>query len=49
MDEGYNAFEYWTLLQIKDEKNMTFIERLMLKEYKEHLQILEVIFINIRI
>ena len=27
----------------KDDKNMTFIERLMLKEFKEHMNILEVI------
>lgn len=43
LDEGYeSAIQYWKFVQIKEEKNMTFIEKLMLKEFKEHLQILEV-------
>ncbi len=47
MDEGYESpFEYWKLVQIKEEKNLTFIEKQMLKEFKEHLQIQEVIFLS---
>ncbi len=47
VDEGYESpFEYWKLVQIKEEKNLTFIEKQMLKEFKEHLQIQEVIFLS---
>jgi hypothetical protein len=47
LEEGYeSAIDYWKLVQIKEEKNMTFIEKLMVKEFKEHLQILEVNFVN---
>ena len=46
LDEGYeSATDYWKLVQIKEERNMTFIEKLMVKEFKEHLQIKEVMFL----
>ena len=45
IDEGYSsAKDYWKLVKIKDQKNMTFIEKMMLKEFNEHMQILEVLF-----